>query len=148
MPVYRAPLDDYRFVIHELLEAEKQTDLPLYGDLTRDTVDDILTNAAKFCEEVLHPLNQSGDEEGCHYENGVVRTPAGFKDAFKAYSGGGWGGLGAPPQFGGSALPMMVTLAVAEMAQSANQPFAMYPGPPGAAYSALAATGAPWMKEH
>jgi tRNA (guanine-N7-)-methyltransferase len=73
MPVYRAPLDDYHFVIHELLEAEKQRDLPSFEDLTRETIDDILANAAKFCEEVLQPLNQSGDEEGCHFENGVVR---------------------------------------------------------------------------
>ena len=79
MPVYRAPLDDYRFVIHDLLEADKQRDLPGYEDLSRESVDDILTNAAKFCEEVLQPLNQSGDEEGCHYENGVVRTPKGFR---------------------------------------------------------------------
>jgi alkylation response protein AidB-like acyl-CoA dehydrogenase len=148
MPVYRAPLDDYRFVIHELLEAEKQTDLPLYADLTRDTVDDILTNAAKFCEEVLHPLNQSGDEEGCHFENGVVRTPAGFKEAFKAYADGGWCGLGAPAEFGGTNLPNLITLAFGEMAQSANQAFTMYPGLTTAAYGALIATGAPWMKEH
>src|ERR1700722_12062190 len=110
MPVYRAPLDDYRFVIHELLEAEKQTDLPLYGDLTRDTVDDILTNAAKFCEEVLHPLNQSGDEEGCHFENGVVRTPAGFKEVYRAYTEGGWSGLSAPESYGGAGLPSFVTM--------------------------------------
>src|SRR3984957_20160432 len=148
MPVYRAPLDDYRFVIHELLEAEKQTDLPLYADLTRDTVDDILTNAAKFCEEVLLPLNHSGDEEGCHFENGVVRTPAGFKEAFKAYADGGWCGLGAPAEFGGTNLPNLITLAFGEMAQSANQAFTMYPGLTTAAYGALIATGAPWMKEH
>ncbi|MGD0141808.1 MAG: acyl-CoA dehydrogenase C-terminal domain-containing protein [Rhizomicrobium sp.] len=148
MPVYRAPVEDYRFLMHELFEVEKQTDLPRFADLTADLVDDILSNAGKFCEEVLHPINQSGDEEGCHYENGVVRTPAGFKEAFKAYSEAGWGGLGAPTQFGGSNLPMMVTMAVAEMAQSANQAFAMYPGLTGAAYSALGATGAPWMKEH
>jgi len=96
MPVYRAPLDDYRFVINELLELENQRDLPQFADLTPDLVDDILTNAAKFCEEVLQPLNQSGDEEGCHFENGVVRTPKGFKEAYEAYRESGWGGLGAP----------------------------------------------------
>jgi alkylation response protein AidB-like acyl-CoA dehydrogenase len=148
MPVYRAPLDDYRFVIHELLEVDKHRDLPQFEDLTPETIDDILTNAAKFCEEVLQPLNQSGDEEGCHFENGVVRTPKGFKEAFKAYGEQGWSGLGAPSEFGGSNLPDLITLTFGEMAQSANQAFTMYPGLSAAACSALIATGAPWMKEH
>ncbi|HEY8697010.1 MAG TPA: acyl-CoA dehydrogenase C-terminal domain-containing protein [Rhizomicrobium sp.] len=148
MPIYRAPVDDYKFLLHELFEMEKQTDLPRFADLSADLLDDILANAGKFCEDVLQPINQSGDEEGCHFENGVVRTPKGFKEAYKAYCDAGWGGLGAPAEFGGSGLPMIVTMAVAEMAQSANQAFAMYPGLTGAAYSALYATGAPWMKEH
>jgi alkylation response protein AidB-like acyl-CoA dehydrogenase len=148
MPVYRAPLDDYRFVMQELLEVEKHRDLPQFEDLSPDTIDDVLTNAAKFCEEVLQPLNQSGDEEGCHFENGVVRTPKGFKEAFKTYAESGWSGLGAPTEYGGSNLPSLITLTIAEMAQSANQAFTMYPGLTAAAYGALIATGAAWMKEH
>ncbi len=148
MPIYRAPIDDYRFVFHDLLKVTEQTDLPGYSELSADLVDDILVNAGKFCEEVLQPINQSGDEEGCHFENGVVRTPKGFKEAYKAYSESGWGSLGAPSQWGGSGMPMCVTMAVAEMAQSANQSFAMYPGLTGAAAGALGATGAPWMREH
>jgi len=148
MPVYRAPLDDYRFVMQELLEVEKHRDLPQYQDLSPETIDDVLTNAAKFCEEVLQPLNQSGDEEGCHFENGVVRTPKGFKEAFKAYSDAGWSGLGAPAEFGGSNLPSLITLTIGEMAQSANQAFTMYPGLSSAAYGALIATGQAWMKQH
>ena len=148
MPIYRAPVDDYKFLLHELFEVEKQTDLSRFADLSADLLDDILANAGKFCEDVLQPINQSGDEEGCLFENGVVRTPKVFKEAYKAYCDAGWGGLGAPAEFGGSNLPMIVTMAVAEMAQSANQAFAMYPGLTGAAYSALYATGAPWMKEH
>ncbi|MEI9889109.1 MAG: acyl-CoA dehydrogenase C-terminal domain-containing protein [Rhizomicrobium sp.] len=148
MPIYRAPLDDYRFVLNELLEIDKQRDLPGFADLTPDLVEDILTNAAKFCEEVLQPINQSGDEEGAHFENGVVRTPKGFKEAYKAYSEAGWGGLMAPAEYGGSGMPTTITMAVAEMAMSANQSFAMYPGLTGAAYGALLGTGAPWMKEH
>src|SRR5262249_38330943 len=80
MPIYRAPVDDYRFLLNEFLEIEKQRDLPRFADLTPDLLNDILGNAGKFCEEVLQPLNQPGDEEGCHFENGVVRTPKGFKD--------------------------------------------------------------------
>ena len=78
MPVYRAPLDDFRFVLNEFLEIDKQKDLKEFADLSSDLVEDILTNAAKFCEEVLQPINQSGDEEGAHFENGVVRVPKGF----------------------------------------------------------------------
>ncbi len=148
MPIYRAPLDDFRFVLNELLEIDKQRDLPGFADLSPDLVEDILTNAGKFCEEVLQPINQSGDEEGAHFENGVVRTPKGFKEAYKAYSEAGWGALSAPAELGGADLPMTISMAVAEMAMSANQSFAMYPGLTSAAYSALAATGLPWMKEH
>ncbi len=148
MPVYRAPIQDYRFLLHELFEVEKQTDLPQCSEISADVVDDVLSGAGKFCEEVLQPLNQSGDEEGCHFENGVVRTPKGFRDAYKEYAQAGWSGLGAPAEFGGSNLPLFLTLLVGEMSQSANQSFAMYPGLSMAAYSALIATGAPWMKEH
>ncbi|MBV9331995.1 MAG: acyl-CoA dehydrogenase C-terminal domain-containing protein [Alphaproteobacteria bacterium] len=148
MPSYRAPLDDYRFLLNELFEIEKQRDLPQYEEVSADLLEDVLTNAAKFCEEVLQPLNQSGDEEGCHFENGVVRTPKGFKEAYQAYAKAGWGALGAPADWGGSGMPILVTMAVGEMAQSANQAFAMYPGLTGAAMAALGATGAPWMREH
>ncbi|HEY4944061.1 MAG TPA: acyl-CoA dehydrogenase C-terminal domain-containing protein [Rhizomicrobium sp.] len=148
MPIYRAPVDDYRFVLNELLQVDQQRDLPGFADLTADLIEDILSNAGKFCEEVLHPLNQSGDEEGAHFENGVVRTPKGFKEAYKAYTAAGWSGLIAPVEFGGAGLPITVTMAVAEMGMSANQSFAMYPGLTGAAYGALIATGLPWMKEH
>ncbi|HEY3639270.1 MAG TPA: acyl-CoA dehydrogenase C-terminal domain-containing protein [Rhizomicrobium sp.] len=147
MPVYRAPLDDYRFLLHEFFEVEKQTDLPRFGDLSADVIDDVLVNAAKICEDVLQPLNQSGDEEGCHYENGVVRTPKGFKEAYKSFTEGGWSGLGAPADYGGSELPMFLTMLVGEMTQAANQSFAMYPWLSAAAYSALIANGATWMKQ-
>jgi hypothetical protein len=148
MPIYRAPVDDYKFLLHELFELEKQTDLPRFDQLSADTIDDILTNAGKFCEDVLQPINQSGDEEGCHFENGVVRTPKGFPEAYKQYCEAGWGGLAAPEDAGGSGLPSIITIAITEMAMSANQAFAMYPGLTAAAYSALYATGLPWMKEH
>jgi alkylation response protein AidB-like acyl-CoA dehydrogenase len=148
MPAYRAPLDEYKFLIRDLLEIDKQNDLPQFGDVSAELMDDVLASAAKLCEDVLQPLNQSGDEEGCHYENGVVRTPKGFKEAYNAYVEGGWNGLGAPAKFGGAALPQFATVIVGEMAQSANQAFSMYPGLTVAACKALMETGAPWMKEH
>ncbi|HEY0107625.1 MAG TPA: acyl-CoA dehydrogenase C-terminal domain-containing protein [Rhizomicrobium sp.] len=148
MPIYRAPLDDYRFVLNEFLQIDTLRDLPGFADLSPDLVEDILVNAGKFCEEVLQPINQSGDEEGAHFENGVVRTPKGFKQAYKAYSEAGWGALLAPAEYGGAGMPITIAMAVAEMAMSANQSFAMYPGLTGAAYGALLGTGEPWMKEH
>jgi alkylation response protein AidB-like acyl-CoA dehydrogenase len=111
-------------------------------------VDDILVNAGKFCEEVLQPLNQSGDEEGCRFENGAVSTPKGFKEAYKAYSEAGWGGLGAPESAGGAGMPPIITMAAHEMGMSANQSLAMYPMLTAGAYGALLATGQDWMKQH
>ena len=148
MPIYRAPVEDFRFLFHDVLELEKHRDLPGFADLSPDLVDDILTNAGKFCEEVLQPLNQSGDEEGCHFENGAVTTPKGFKKAYQAYCEAGWGGLGAPESVGGAGMPPVITMAVSEFGMSANQSLAMYPMLTAGAYGALLATGAAWMKEH
>jgi alkylation response protein AidB-like acyl-CoA dehydrogenase len=148
MPIYRAPVEDYRFLLNEVLELEKHRDLPGFAELSPELADDILSNAGKFCEEVLQPLNQSGDEEGCHFENGVVTTPKGFKDAYKAYCEAGWGGLGAPEEFGGADLPPIITMAVSEMGMSANQSLAMYPMLTAGAYGALLATAPGWMKQH
>jgi alkylation response protein AidB-like acyl-CoA dehydrogenase len=148
MPIYRAPLEDYRFLLHEFFEVDKQSDLPQFGELTAEVIDDVLASAGKICEEVLQPLNQSGDEEGCQFENGVVRTPKGFKEAYEAFTQGGWSGIGAPTEYGGAGLPMFLTMLVGEMTQAANQSFAMYPWLSAAAYSALIANGAQWMKQH
>lgn len=148
MPSYKAPVEDFMFLFHELLEIDKRTDLPGFDELTPDMTQAILEGGAKFCEEVLQPLNQVGDEHGCVLENGVVRTPPGFKEAFQKYCEDGWNRLGAPVEAGGAGLPSIITFAFAEMGSSANQAFTMYPGLTGAAYSALWATGEPWMREH
>ncbi|HVJ55160.1 MAG TPA: acyl-CoA dehydrogenase C-terminal domain-containing protein [Aliidongia sp.] len=148
MPSYKAPVEDYLFLFHELLEIDKRTELPGFAELTPDMTGAILEGAARFFEEVLQPLNQVGDQEGCVFENGVVRTPTGFKDAFARYCAAGWNRLGAPEEIGGANLPSVVTFAVSEMGSSANQAFAMYPGLTGAAYSAIWSGGAPWMREH
>ncbi|MBG53731.1 MAG: acyl-CoA dehydrogenase [Rhodobiaceae bacterium] len=148
MPTYKAPVEDFKFLFHELLEIEKREDLPGFADLTPDMTSAILEGGAKFCEEVLQPLNQVGDEHGCVLENGVVRTPPGFKEAFQQFCENGWNRLGAPESMGGANLPSVITFAFSEMSSSANQAFAMYPGLTNAAYGALAATGEPWMKEH
>jgi alkylation response protein AidB-like acyl-CoA dehydrogenase len=148
MPIYRAPVEDFRFLFHDVLELEKHRDLPGFAELSPDLIDDILSNAGKFCEQVMQPLNQSGDEEGCHFENGTVRTPKGFKEAYKAYCEAGWNGLGAPESAGGAGMPPILTMAVSEMGMSANQSLAMYPMLTAGAYGALLETGAGWMKQH
>jgi len=148
MPSYKAPVEDFLFIFHELLGIDKRTDLPGFAELTPDMTGAILEGGAKFCEDVLQPLNQPGDEEGCRLENGVVRTPSGFKEAFRKYCEDGWNRLGAPVEAGGAGLPAVITFAFTEMGSSANQAFTMYPGLTNAAYSALWATGEPWMRQH
>ncbi len=99
MPIYNAPLRDMRFVLTEVFDYEKDVaTLPGYEEATIDLVDAVLEEAAKFCENELLPLNLSGDEEGCHYENGVVRTPKGFKEAYDLFRKSGWTSLANDPK--------------------------------------------------
>jgi butyryl-CoA dehydrogenase len=146
MASYTAPLRDMRFVLFELLEGEKLTELPGYEDMTRDLLDPVLEEAAKICEQVLFPINRSGDEEGCHYENGVVRTPKGFKEAYDAFREGGWTGMASDPEYGGQGLPRMINLMVEEMICSTNLSFGMYPGLTHGGYLALHAHGSEELK--
>ncbi|MGH8519609.1 MAG: acyl-CoA dehydrogenase family protein, partial [Panacagrimonas sp.] len=129
MPSYKAPLRDMRFLLNEVFHfpAHYQT-LSNGKDADPDTVSSILDECARFCEEVLAPLNLPGDQEGCHFENGEVRTPAGFKDAYDQYVAGGWQGLSHPPEYGGQGLPMSMGLFKSEMMGTANWSFTMYPG--------------------
>ena len=91
MPTYQAPLRDIRFVLHEMLGVEKIAELPGYEDATTDIVDAVLEEGAKLCENELQPLNYSGDQEGCTYENGVVRTPEGLQGSLRRPSSNrGW----------------------------------------------------------
>lgn len=137
MPTYKAPIKDMQFVLFDVLGADKLTELKGYEDAGRDTFDAVMEEAAKIAEEVLLPLNRSGDEEGCSYENGVVRTPKGFPEAYKTFREGGWTALTCNPEFGGSGLPHALDFAVGEMMSAANMSFAMYPGLSHGAYNAL-----------
>lgn len=129
MPAYKAPLRDMRFLINEVFDFPAHYAGLVNGkDADADTVSSILDECAKFCEEVLSPINLPGDEEGCHFENGKVRTPKGFKDAYDQYVAGGWQGLSHPPEFGGQGLPMSMGLFKSEMMGTANWSFTMYPG--------------------
>jgi alkylation response protein AidB-like acyl-CoA dehydrogenase len=127
MPTYKAPLDDIRFLLDDLLDVGQLASLPGYADATPDVLSAVIEEAAKLCEEVLQPLNQSGDAEGCRYENGTVRTPNGFRDGYNAYREGGWPAMVAAPEFGGQGLPHIAGVVLDEMLCSSNLSFSMYP---------------------
>lgn len=146
MPIYKAPLDDVRFVLDTIVGKDSLSALPGYEDATPDLIDQVLTEGAKLCEEVLFPLNQSGDAEGCTYENGVVRTPKGFKEAYTQYAEGGWIGLSCDPAYGGQGLPKLVNTLLEEFVCSANLSFGMYPGLSLGAYNALSLYGSDALK--
>jgi alkylation response protein AidB-like acyl-CoA dehydrogenase len=137
MPIYLAPLEDMRFVLHELCDSQTIADLPDAAEFTPELMDSVLEEAAKFAEGVLFPLNQSGDLEGCTFANGVVRTPTGFRAAYDAHREGGWTAMSAAPEFGGQGMPVAVSMCVEEMMCSANAAFGLYPGLTHGAYLAL-----------
>src|SRR5262245_17810357 len=147
MPIYNPPLENIRFVLHDVLGAESLSSLPGYGEISRDLIDQILEEGGKICGEVLFPLNQSGDGEGCKYENGVVRTPKGFKEAYDTFVAGGWCGLASDPEYGGMGMPQLVNTAMKEMICSANMSFGMYPGLSYGAYEALHRFGTDELKQ-
>ena len=129
MPVYKAPVDDVQFLLNDVFHIERYDNLPGFADASPDVVSAIVNEAAKFSEQVLAPLNRSGDIEGCtRHPDGRVTTPKGFKEAFRQLSEGGWIGLGAPAEFGGQGLPHVVSTAVGEFMISANMAFSMYSG--------------------
>ena len=128
MQTYKAPLRDMRFVLHEMYGTQELTSDLGFEDASEDLCDTILEEAAKVAEEVLLPINASGDLEGCHYENGLVRTPKGFPEAYNLFRDGGWTSLNADPKYGGQGLPESLAKQVEEMLCSANMAFGLYPG--------------------
>jgi len=146
MPDYKAPIEDMKFVLHELLAEERLQDLPGNEDFSADVLDAVLEEAGKFCETVLQPLNRSGDEQGCRLENGVVRTPDGFTDAYAAFVAAGWTGLAAEVEHGGQGLAATMDTAVTEMLCSSNLSFAMYPGLSHGAYKLIRRYGSEEQK--
>jgi alkylation response protein AidB-like acyl-CoA dehydrogenase len=148
MPAYKAPLRDISFVVNELLESEKlhQT-LPGYEEATADLMTAIVEEGAKFAENVLSPLNQSGDEEGCHWSEDGVTTPKGFADAYHQYVANGWPSLSAPTEVGGQGMPNLMGIIINELAGTANWSWLMYPGLSHGAVKTIEEHGDPEQKQ-
>ena len=147
MPSYKAPLRDMRFLLGEIVAMDRLRSLPGCEEMQPDLIDAVMEEAAKLCEEVLFPINRPGDEEGCHYENGVVRTPKGFREAYDAFREGGWTAMACDPAYGGQGIPRTISLLFEEMICSANLAFSLYPGLSHGAYTALHTHGSPEMKD-
>ena len=138
MPVYKAPVQDTMFLLTDVFDLNRYSNLPRFAEAPIDTVEAVLSEAGKFAEEVLQPLNASGDREGCtRHPDGSVTTPKGFKEAYKAFSDGGWVGISGDAEFGGQGLPYFVGVVASEYYIAANQAFTMYPGLTNGASAAL-----------
>ncbi|REH40502.1 hypothetical protein DFR26_0703 [Paraperlucidibaca baekdonensis] len=145
---YKAPLRDMQFVMHDVLGLEQfYAGLPKFSDTNRELIDSIVEAGAQFCEGELAPINRSGDEEGCHFDNGVVTTPKGFKEAYAKYVELGFGSLAAEEGHGGQGLPPTIGIAMSEMMGTANWSFGMYPGLSHGAINTVEAHGTPEQKE-
>ena len=148
MPIYKAPVEDVSFLLNDVFQIDRYDNLPGFSDAASDVREAILAEAAKLSEEVLQPLNRSGDLEGCvRHDDGSVTTPKGFKEAFKQVAEGGWLGLSAPAEYGGQGLPVTLSQAVAEFQISANMAFSMYGGLTMGAAAALLVHGKPEQKQ-
>jgi alkylation response protein AidB-like acyl-CoA dehydrogenase len=150
MPTYTPPLRDMQFVMHEVLRvADEYRAMPRHADVDVDTINAVLEEGGKFASQVIFPLNITGDTEGCTLDKAThaVKTPTGFKQAYKQYVEGGWPALSCDPAFGGQGLPVVVNQAFYEMLNSANQAWTMYPGLSHGAYEALHAHGTDEQKQ-
>ena len=126
---YKAPVRDLTFILNEVLEIDRYSNQPGFEDISSDLVGQILEEGAKFAEEVIAPINHSGDKEGCHWDNGVVTGPTGWKEAYQAMVEAGWPALSADPAYGGQGMPAVVSMAFGQF--TAGQPGRLLdvPGP-------------------
>ncbi|MES9830403.1 MAG: acyl-CoA dehydrogenase C-terminal domain-containing protein [Candidatus Thiodiazotropha sp.] len=144
---YKAPLRDMRFIFDEVLDGSRLQALSGFEEVDPDTVEAILEEAGKFCENELLPLNRDGDEEGCRWEGGRVTTPKGFKEAYRSLCESGWNSIAMDADYGGQGLPKTLHLMIDEMICSTNLSFSLYPGLTNGAYAALATYASDEIKE-
>jgi len=148
MPTYKAPVRDSLFILDEVLDLARYDALPGFGDASGDTLRAILEEGGRFAEEVIQPLNRSGDEQGCtRHADGRVTTPDGFRDAYAKFVDAGWGGLAGDPAFGGQGLPHVVATAFEEYMIAANMAFTMYPMLTQGAIAAIRAVASPEQQQ-
>ena len=144
MPQYTPPVRDTRFVLDRVIRLDRYANLPGFQNATPDVVDAVLEEGGRFVAEVLFPINQSGDKEGCtRHDDGSVTTPKGFKEAYNKFVESGWGTLSAPAAFGGQEMPHVISTAFQEYMISSNMAFAMYPGLTHGAIASLLVKGSP-----
>ncbi len=147
MPIYKAPVNDTLFILNDVLSLERYNNLPGFADATGDMLEAITGEAAKVAEEVMFPVNLSGDQEGCkRADDASVTTPKGFRQAYDLYRQGGWMGLAVPEEFGGQGLPYVLHTAVGEYMSSANMALTMYPGLTQGAIAAILVHGSDEQK--
>jgi acyl-CoA dehydrogenase len=146
MPTYFAPVKDQQFILHDVLKLSA-SNIPGYSDLDHEFTAAILEESGKLANEVMAPLNVIGDKEGCHLENGVVRTPDGFKEAFEQFRAGGWASIDMPEKYGGQYIPSVLASAVNEHFLASNQSFSMFHGLTHGAASAILAHGTEDQKD-
>ena len=150
MAQYVAPLRDMQFVLHELLDAERELkQLSGYEEIDAGTINQVLEEGGKFAAKVIFPLNHSGDREGCRLDpaSHVVTTPKGFKEAYRQYVEGGWPALSCAQEYGGQGLPILLNNSLYEMLNSSNQAWTMYPGLSHGAYECLREHGTELQKK-
>ena len=145
MSVYIAPLRDMEFIFNDVLQVQN-SEIPGYQDLDNEFLKSILNEAGKICSDILFPLNHVGDKEGCYLENGIVRTPEGFKEAFNKIREDGWTTIDCDTEYGGQGLPYILGTAIGEMMASSNMAFGMYHGLTHGAYSAIHTHGTDQQK--
>jgi len=144
---YKAPVRDFSFILKDVLDIDRYSNVPGFADASFDLVQQILEEGARFAEEVIAPINRAGDLHGCKLENGVVTGPPGWKEAFQAMVAAGWPALSTHPEYGGQGMPAVVAMSFGQMTAAASPAFSMYPGLTHGAYAGLHANGSQELKD-
>ena len=147
MQIYKAPLNDIKFLLNNFLDLSNHQYILSNSDLEISDLEMVIDEAAKICEETLLPLNQSGDLEGCSFDKGKVTTPKGFKEAYKNFIENGWQGIKVNKNYGGQNLPYFMNMIVDEMVSSSNMSFGLYSGLTSRAIDAIEKSGSEKLKD-